>query len=44
MQCHSSVCILGHDEPQKWFNSGGRSCIPLQQVKVPFGDSSDILF
>ena len=42
MQCHSCVCILGHEEPQNWFNFNpnvGRSCVPIQQVKVPFGDS-----
>ena len=39
MRCRSCVCILGHEEPQKWFNPGvGRSYIPLQQVKVPFWD------
>ena len=31
MQCHLCVCILGHEEPQKWFNPGvGRGCIPSQ--------------
>ena len=37
MQCHSCVCILGHGEPQNWFNPGvGRSCIRL---KCLFWDS-----
>ena len=48
MQCHSCVCILRHAEPKNWFNPDiGRSCIPLQQVKVFFGTVtkySDILF
>ena len=30
MQCHSCVCILWHEEPQKWLNPG---------VEVSFGDS-----
>ena len=37
MQYHSCVCILGHAEPQNWFDSGvGRYCIPLYLVKIPF--------
>ena len=29
MQYHSCVCILGHAEPQNWFNpSVGGGCIP----------------
>ena len=40
MQCHSCVFIIEHAEPQNWFNPGvGRSCIPFQQVKVPFWDT-----
>ena len=40
MQYHSCVCILGHTEPQNWFNHGdGGSCIPLYLGKMPFWDS-----
>ena len=45
MQCHSGACILGHAEPQNWFNPGvGRSCIPLQQAKVPYFWDSCYIF
>ena len=41
MQYHSCVYILGHAEPQNWYNTGvrGGGCVPLNLVKVPFGDS-----
>ena len=35
---HSRVNILGHADPQNWFDPGvGRYCIPLYLIKVPFG-------
>ena len=43
MQYHSSVCILGHAEPQNWFDPGG-IIIPYYLVKVPFGDSYHIFW
>ena len=40
MQYHSCVCILGHAEPQNWFDPGVRSgCIPIYLVTLPFWDN-----
>ena len=37
------MCILGHAEPQNWFDPGvGMGCIPLYLVKIPFLDSYNI--
>ena len=40
MQYHLCVYILGHAEPQNWFDPGvGSGCIPIYLVKIPFWDS-----
>ena len=48
IQYYSLVWILGHAEPQNWFDpSVGRGCIPLCLVKISFftvTTYSDILF
>ena len=37
---HSCVCILGHADPQNWFDPGVENyCIPLFVVKISFGES-----
>ena len=44
MEYYSCVCILGHADPQNWFDPGVvRYCITLYLVKIPFGDSYYIL-
>ena len=36
MQCHSCVCILGHAEPQNWFNPGVRNACLFQYISLKY--------